>query len=269
MDNLEIKAIIEEVSNIIIDMPLKYNLFWNNNTHTHKYNRTPDEVRNRLINGVWQICLEKLHKIQEDHEPLSAEKAISILIKLGAVQEKVVFKTDSFRVRLDNSEYRIYNLSSNLNNTRKKIPESGAYSKIEACPWPADSRRNIKLSGERFAAFLQAFDAEIPYMENKIPQIMEKIRARELEENKQQMERELKDRIIKSLLNQYLTPHGITAHYTINDDDTVSIELQKIIISRHKIPFDKLSENLPDLAKFEKIDEEHFISDEINLLSIK
>lgn len=269
MKDLDIKAIIEKEVNNIINMPRERKVFWNNNTHVTKYNQTPGEIWEKLVSLVWKVCLEKLRLRQESHEILAAEKAISILIKLGAVREKVVFKTDSFRVKLENYDYRIYKLgASSFNNCHKK-PKQDSYPRLKACPWPSESRCDVQISGETFAEFLLAFDAEIPYMENKIPQIMEKIRARELEVNKQQMERELKDRIIKSLLDQYLTPHGITAHYTINDDDTVSIELQKIIISRHEIPFDKLSENLPDLAKFEKIDEEHFISDEINLLSIK
>ena len=237
MDNLNIKAITEEIANTIIDLPLERRSL----THIYKNNLTPDEVRRSLINGVWQICLDKLQKEHKEYEPLAAEKAIAILIRLGAVNEKVVFKTDSFRVRLANSEYRIYKLGSSLDNPG---------SIIKACPWPADGRYDVRLSGERFAAFLQAFDAEIPFMEGKVPQIMEKRREKELEEIKRQMERMLKDRIIKTLLDQYLTPLGITAHYTIRDDNVVAIELQKTIISRHEIPFEKLCENMQELAKF-------------------
>ena len=269
MKDLDIKAITEKVADNIINMPRKTKVFWNNNTHVTKYNQTPGEIWEKLVSLVWEVCLEKLRLRQESHETLAAEKAISILIKLGAVREKVVFKTNSFRVKLENYEYRIYKLGVSAVNDSHKKPKQELYLRLKACPWPSDFTCDVQISGEMFAEFLQAFDAEIPYMECKIPQIMEKIRARKLEENKQQMERELKNRIIKSLLDQYLTPHGITAHFTINDDDTVSIELQKIITSHHEIPFDKLRENLPDLAKFEKIDEEHFISDEINLLSIK
>jgi hypothetical protein len=75
---------------------------------------------------------------------------------------------------------------------------------------------------------------------------METIRARELEETKRLMEKEIKDKLVKSLIDQYLKPLGLSATYNVGAEDIVSLDLRKVLYAHIEIPLDRLADMMKD-----------------------
>ena len=160
------------------------------------------------------------------------EKALSVLIRRKALQERVVCKKHSFRIRLENGQYRAYR------------EEGTEY--IRACPWPAEKRYIIQITGGRFADFLLQFDAAIPGMLSRVPAIVDAIRTRELEERKESLEAELKERVIQSVVDQILKPLGLSARYQMKDNDIISLEISQRLSAHLELPLWELPERLKD-----------------------
>jgi hypothetical protein len=74
------------------------------------------------------------------------------------------------------------------------------------------------------------------------------IRARELEETKQMLEEEIKHNLVKTLIDQYLKPLGLTVLYHIGDGDIVSMDLRKVMSAHIEIPLVELAGKLKDTA---------------------
>ena len=232
MDNIDFKTITARVVTELGNMPLerKWRSFFNN--YVERIDVTPDWIRKQILEKVWSSCMEVLNKAGGDTEPLLAEKALSELLKKEVVREKVVYKKDSFRMRLENGRYRVY--------------KNGPHGATFACPWPAEKRYEVHISGQQLAEFIIQFDMEIPAMASFIPKIMETLRERELKESRRQMEAELKERILASLIEQFLKPLGLSVQYNIGEDDVVSLDLTQILTAHLEVPLSKLQEILKD-----------------------
>lgn len=192
---------------------------------------TPAMARQELLNAVWAKCLSILN--QEQAEKLAAEKALAELQRRGIPRDRIQFRSNSFRLRLENGEYRIYKRGAD---------------EIVACPWPADSWQPVLLSGERFADFLQFFDAHVPEINTAVPTILELIHARELEEKKQEMAWQIKTATIRSLVEEFLLPLGISVSFQLKGDDRVVVMMTRTENGRMEIPLEELSERLRDTA---------------------
>lgn len=173
---------------------------------------TPDMVRRHLLSSVWAGCLDAL--CQQD----------------GEVTDKEIIAEGSFRLKLENSEYRIYRQGK----------------ETVACPWPSDLWSIIRIGGERFADFLQYFDAHIPEIVSEVPAIMETIRLRELEEKRAKMEQEIRNTTVRSLLDQYLKPLGLSVVFRLNENNIVTLDLSRQESARLEIPLEELPERLRD-----------------------
>ena len=192
---------------------------------------TPAMIRLELQYGVWTKYLKVLN--QEQTEPLAAEKALAELQRRGVPRDRIQFRSNSFRLRLENGEYRIY--------------KRGA-AEIVACPWPADSWQPVRLTGERFADFLQFFDAHLPEIDAAVPSILELIHERELEDKKQEMERSIKTATIRSLAEEFLLPLGISVSFQLKEDDRVAVTMTRTENGQMDIPLEELAERLRDTA---------------------
>jgi len=229
---IDFKAITTRVVTELGNMPLerKWRSFFNH--YVERIDVTPDWIRKQILEKVWGSCMEVLNKAGADAEPLLAEKALSELMKKDVVREKVVYKKNSFRLRLDNGRYRVY--------------KNGPHGATFACPWPAEKRYEVNISGQRLAEFIIQFDKEIPAMASFIPKIMETIRERELKESRRQMEAELKEQVLTSLIEQFVKPLGLSVRYDIGEDDVVSLDLTQILSAHLEVPLSRLQEILKD-----------------------
>ena len=152
-ESIDFKAITARVVTELGNMPLarKWRSFFDN--YVEKTDVTPDWIRKQILEKVWSSCMEVLNKAGADAEPLLAEKALSELMKKDVVREKVVYKKNSFRLRLDNGRYRVY--------------KNGPHGATFACPWPAEKRYEVHISGHREQATdgsgVEGTGADVPY----------------------------------------------------------------------------------------------------------
>ncbi len=232
MESIDFKTITDRVVTELRNTPLerRWRGFFNN--CVEKIDVTPDWIRKQILEKVWCGCMEVLNGLYADAEPLLAEKALSELLKKEVIRERIIYKKDSFRLSLENGKYRVY--------------KNGPRGATLACPWPSDHRYEISISGHRFAEFIMRFDGEIPNMVAFIPKIMETLRERELKERRRQMEADLKEQLLASLIEQYIKPLGISIKYRIGEDDVVSVDLSQILTAHLEVPLSKIQETLKD-----------------------
>lgn len=198
---------------------------------------TPDQIRRHLLSTVWAGCLDALASREgtEAEGAMTAELALAELIRRGVPRGSIRVREGSFRLRLANSEYRMY--------------RRGAAETV-ACPWPSDLWSVVRVGGERFADFLQVFDASVPEIVAEVPAILESIRKRELEEKKARMEREIRKTTVRALLEQSLKPLGLSAGFEIDGEDKLTLDLSRVETGRLVIPLDELPGMLDDPASF-------------------
>ena len=238
VDSIDFKAItaevVKEVSRIPLERPGGF------------FNRRPVRVgvssgilREMLLRKVWGKGIELLNSLEAKAEPLVAEKALSELMKKNVVKEKIIYKKDSFRLQLENGQYRAYTF--------------GASGTVYACPWPSEKRYEILMSASRFANFILQFDAEIPEIVSHISEIIEALKVRELEERKQKMEKELKEQVLESLIEQYLKPIGLSVRYKLNEGDMVSMVVSQTLTAHLEMPLAQMMERLKDTDAFKTL----------------
>ena len=233
MENIDFKEITKEVVTELSNIPLERKAGGWHGSPLPKNHITPDMVRSMLLSGVWKKGLDLLNGDMNRSEPLAVEKALAILRDKGVVKDRIQFKKNSFRVRLKNSQYRIY-----------KLNETGVY----ACPWPSEEMYKTYITSEHLAMFLMRFDDEIPSIVSHVTTIMETIRARELEETKRLLEEEIKDKLVHSLIDQYLKPLGLSVLYNVGAGDIVSLDLQKVLSAHIEVPLEQLADKVKDTA---------------------
>ena len=192
-----------------------------------------DIIKSALLFSVWDKCLGFLNEQADKNELLAVETALTIMTRKGVVKDKIRFKKNSFRVQLANAQYRIYKMSD---------------TNIFACPWPSEKRCRIHVFGETLADFMIRFDEEIPHIVSHVTTIMATIRARELEKTKLLMEDAIKDNLVKTLIEQYLKPLGLSVLYHIGEGDIVSMDLRKVMSAHIGIPLGELADKLKDTA---------------------
>lgn len=234
LKNLDICEIIAEAAARIGGMDLVHRTGgWNQRRPTvTRVVVTPDKVRRHLLSSVWAGCLDAL--CQQDGEAadkaMIAELSLAEMRRRGVPRESIKVREGSFRLKLENSEYRIYRRGK----------------ETVACPWPSDLWSVIRIGGEHFADFLQFFDAHVPEIVSEVPAIMETIRLRELEEKRAHMEREIRNTTIRSLFDQYLKPLGLSVVFQLDEDNTVTLDLSRHESARLVIPLEELPERLRD-----------------------
>lgn len=192
---------------------------------------TPDMAQKELLSAVWMKCLEALNG--DRAEPLAAEKALAELQRRGVPRDRIQIRATSFRLRMENAEYRIF--------------KRGADETV-ACPWPSDTWQVMRLSGMRFADFLQIFDAHVPEMDATVPSILEIIHDREREEKKQEMERRIKEATIRTLAEEFLLPLGFAVTFRLGENDRVVLDFTRTEHGHLEIPLEELPDHLRDTA---------------------
>ena len=233
MESIDLKAITAEVVTELSNMSLKRRTGGWHRSQVTTIQVSPDTVRSSLLFGVWEKCFGVLNEHVKGKEPLAAEKALTIMTRKGLPKDNIQFRKNSFRVQLENAQYRIY-----------KMSETSIY----ACPWPSERRCGILVSGETLADFMIRFDEEIPDIVSHVTTIMAVIRARELEETKRVMEVEIKDNLVQTLIDQYLKPLGLSVLYNIGAGDIVSMDLRKVMSAHIEVPLGELAGKLKDTA---------------------
>lgn len=232
MASIDFKTITAEAVLEISNMPLeslKCSFF--NNSVT-RIVMTPDLARQILLEKVWEKCVNTLIAQNSESESLAIEKALSILMKKDAIKGKIICRKNSFRVKLSNCQYRAY--------------KQGVDGEIWACPWPSKKRYIIRITGSQFADFILQFDAEIPTMLTHIPAIVDTIRTREREEQKELMAEELKEKVVTSIIGQILEPLGLSVRYTMGEGDKVILDISQTLSAHIEIPLWQLPEKLKD-----------------------
>ena len=192
----------------------------------------PDAIQRLLLNAVWGICIVRLNTQEPVDDPMVVEKAISELMNRGVIVGNVIYKKESFRIQLKNSQYRAF----------KKISEGIVYS----CPWPKENLYAVKTSGKCFADFIEQFDAAIPEIVSNIPDIIEALRKQELKERAKIVEKEFKEKVIRSLIEQYLEPLDLSADYCLKDGDVISMDISMNLSAHLEMPFEQMLQAIKD-----------------------
>jgi len=234
LKNLDIRGITAEAAARIGGMALEQRTGgWYIRPAVSHVAVTPDQIRRHLLSSVWAGCLDALASREgaEADGVMTAELALAELIRRGVPRGSIRVREGSFRLRLANSEYRMY--------------RRGAAETV-ACPWPSDLWSVVRVGGERFADFLQFFDASVPEIVAEVPAILESIRKRELEEKKARMEREIRKTTVRSLLEQHLLPLGLSASFSLGEDGLVTLEMSRVESARLVVPLEDLAETLGD-----------------------
>lgn len=234
LKNLDIRGITAEAAARIGGMALeKRTGGWNRRPVVTPVVVTPGLVQRHLLSSVWAGCLDALagRDGAEADGAMTAELALAELIRRGVPRESVRVREGSFRLRLENSEYRIY--------------RRGAAETV-ACPWPSDLWSVVRVGGECFADFLLLFDASIPEIVAEVPAILETIRKRELEGKKARMEREIRKTTVRSLLEQHLLPLGLSVSFSLGEDGLVTLEMSRQESARLVVPLEDLAGTLGD-----------------------
>ena len=232
MKSMDFKMIMDEAVLEISYMPLEERRGGFFSHISTRITVTPERARRMLLEKVWGKSIEALNAMSPETEPMAMEKALAKLMRGNVLKENITYKKNSFRIQLANGQYRAY--------------KQGDSRVIRACPWPAGGASVALTTGSRFADFLLRFDAEIPEMEARIPFIMEIIGAREREEKKRMIEAELKNRIITSLIDQYLKPLGLSVKYYVKDNDMISMDISQAFSAHLEVPLQQLQERLKD-----------------------
>ena len=233
MERIDFKAITEKVVTELRNIPLEERIGMRYKAEMIKIHHSDKSIESMLVSRVWEKSLELLNRQVGEDGPLSAEKALSILVRKGVLTDKVQFRKDSFRISLKHSQYRIY-----------KQFATG----IHACPWPSEKLYRTLASGEDLADFIMSFDEEVPAILSHAPGIMSAIKERELEEIKRLMEEKIKREIIQNLIDQYLTPLGLSVRFGGFSGDIVSLNISKTLSAHLEIPFEQLADKLKDSA---------------------
>ena len=233
MESIDFKAITNEVVAELSNMPLEKRTGGWHRGYVTRIQVSPESIRSTLLFSVWEKCFGLLNEHVETDDLLAVEKALTVMTRKGVAKDKIQFRKNSFRVQLENGQYRIY-----------KMGDTNVY----ACPWPSEKRCRILVFGEALADFMIRFDAEIPHIVSHVSAIMAAIRARELEETKLMMEDEIKDNLVKTLIDEYLKPLGLSVLYHIGEGDIVSMDLKKVLSAHIEIPLGELADKLKDTA---------------------
>lgn len=235
LNNLDIRGITAEAAARIAGMDLeKRDRGWNPcHPSVVRITVTPDLVRRHLLTSVWASCLDAIQKQVGERADgtMTVEQALAELIRRGVPRKSIQVRKSSFRLKLDNLEYRIY---------KRNVTET------VACPWPADLWSVVRIDGIRFADFLQFFDAHVPEIVAEVPAILNIIHERELEGRKQEMAREIRKTTVRALLEQYVKPLGLSAGFRIAEDGMVTLELTRRESACLEIPLKALPEALRD-----------------------
>ena len=231
IENIDFKAITNEAVTELGNMPLVKRT--GRNPHGSKIQVSHDIIESRLLFAVWDKSLGVLNGQAKMDGTLAVEKALAIMNRKSAVNDKIQFRKNSFRVQMENSQYRIFKMD---------------VKDIYACPWPSERRCRILVSGETLADFMIRFDKEIPDIVSHVETIMATIRARELEKTKHAMEKEIKDNLVQALIGQYLKPLGLSVLYHIDAEDIVSLDIRKIMSGHIEVPLGELADKLKDTS---------------------
>lgn len=233
MESIDFKAITNEVVTDLSNMRMERRPDGWYRSSMFRMQLSPDNIRSALLFGVWEKCIGHLNENAMKDELLVVEKALTIMTRKGVIKDKILFKKNSFRVQMANAQYRIYKMS---------------HSNIFACPWPSDRRCKINVSGETLADFMIRFDKEIPDIVSHVTTIMATLRARDLEETKHSIETEIKDKLVRSLIDQYLKPLGLSVLYHIGAGDIVSMDLHKVMSAHIDIPLGELADKIKETS---------------------
>ena len=79
-----------------------------------------------------------------------------------------------------------------------------------------------------------------------IPAIVDTIRTREREEQKELMAEELKEKVVTSIIGQILEPPGLSVRYTMGEGDKVILDISQTLSAHIEIPLWQLPEKLKD-----------------------
>ena len=240
MESIDFKKITEEVVSVLSNMPLKKETGMRYRRYLVDTPISYALIKSLLVFGVWEKSLRLLNGNGGEFGPLAIEEVIASLKRKGKLKGEIRFKKNSFTIKMENSQYRIY-----------KYPDYPVNHNVLACPWPCPSEMGkylIPFVGEPLVDFMIRFDEELPNIVSHVSTVLEVIRARKMEETKSKMEKQLKDNLIQSLIDQYLKPLGVTAFFSVNTDDMVSLDLQKVMTSHIEIPLDQIVDKLKDTA---------------------
>ena len=217
-------------------------------------------IRDSFVDSVWAECLKQLEGYPEKggplpvgniviglkeslkrqvegspatSGPLDAEKVVVGLIHRGVSRDRMPFRSHSFSIMLDNYTYRVYKRTSGF----------------AARLWNTSGHqlRELNVDADKFAGFLLEFDRRVPEMLRVADEVYLYYKDKERERRKQELVRQIMDRMVAELIEQHLHPQGLSASYEFaGNGKTVSLEIRQVRRCHLEVPLEKLEERLKD-----------------------
>lgn len=192
-----------------------------------------------MVGRCWHRALNDNDAFTVRDETPVVEKAVAECIRSGLDRSKVTCKHDFIRLKYPNFVYQVH----------KEI------SGYTARPVGASFDRNffrlvIGFPPERFAAFLQAFDALAPAIRSAVEWLMGQMRDIMIEIKRERMVCQVREKVVAALIQEYLTPIGVSADFHVACG-YVSLHLRSgdTLEGHLTIPFENVREELSDSGK--------------------
>jgi len=192
-----------------------------------------ESLRDVMETAVWNALIKKLSSDQETGT--SAEKAVAAIMKKGLGKDRITFRKNSFRFTLENRTFKIYKQKEN-------------FSSVPIVPGKTTPSYACQVNGmdpEVFADLVYAYDGMAPEVDVAFKEILEEFREMELRIKRERTARELTQKTVDLLIEEYIRPLGLQCRYDVNGD-SVEIELEQRKKATLDIPIAELSDRLKD-----------------------
>lgn len=191
-------------------------------------------VGNMLVNGVWNRCLGLFRgTCEKGYDPLNSEKIVSVLLRGGVSPDSVRCRRNMLRVRLENYGYRFHKRETVL------------FVRPDNPLW-----NEVTLTGadpEEFAAFLRRFDGLVPKIFEEAGRVCETAKRKAMEMKVNRCTETIVRRSVDSQVERYLTPLGIRAEYSFEEDfKFLRMDLRQVLTATLRMPVGDVVERLRD-----------------------
>ena len=169
------------------------------------------------------------------------EKTVAELLRSGVPQSDISVNHKNVTLRLTNGKYRLFRKESPVLTCSMRVMEPGV------CPVIP-----MKLSPALLAKLLLALDAAMPEVRKAMDDLLEGVKAADMERKARRKAEEIEKVTVRQLLDSTLDPMDIVARFRI-DGKSVHLTLTKTLKAELTLPMEQLREFLADPGRVESV----------------
>lgn len=174
-----------------------------------------DRIWNDLLWHCWNKAVLLSDGFTLRGNATDAEEVARYFIRKGLDPDRVQYDPNDIRIKLPNLEYTFH-----LQVTGFTLSPTGCYRPMES-DGPV-----IGLSPDRLYDFLYDFDGKVPDMKRASSQVYSKLVPFIQESLKRTRLRQMRETVVRALLEQHVAPLGIESDMSVYDD-TVAFRFRK------------------------------------------